>query len=108
MGISIGLDWSTFARPVSRREKYNSQALEADALHFSTDIWSSSVVIVGLDARVVRRADRRESVLMRADCAAAFIVPAHRDLRQHPTRRSARLTRCSIPRRGAWCERVAA
>jgi cation diffusion facilitator family transporter len=28
--------------------KYNSQALEADALHFSTDIWSSSVVIVGL------------------------------------------------------------
>jgi cation diffusion facilitator family transporter len=28
--------------------KYNSQALEADALHFSTDIWSSSVVIFGL------------------------------------------------------------
>src|SRR5713226_9062767 len=28
--------------------KYDSQALEADALHFSTDIWSSAVVIVGL------------------------------------------------------------
>lgn len=28
--------------------KHNSQALEADALHFSTDILSSSVVIVGL------------------------------------------------------------
>lgn len=28
--------------------KYNSQALEADALHFSTDIWSSSVVLLGL------------------------------------------------------------
>ncbi len=28
--------------------KYNSQALEADALHFSTDIWSSSVVLIGL------------------------------------------------------------
>jgi len=28
--------------------KYNSQALEADALHFSTDIYSSSVVILGL------------------------------------------------------------
>ena len=26
----------------------NSQALEADALHFSTDIWSSAVVLVGL------------------------------------------------------------
>ncbi len=29
-------------------KKYNSQALEADALHFSTDILSSGVVIVGL------------------------------------------------------------
>jgi cation diffusion facilitator family transporter len=29
-------------------KKYNSQALEADALHFSTDIWSSAVVLVGL------------------------------------------------------------
>jgi len=28
--------------------KYNSQALEADALHFSTDIWSSMVVLIGL------------------------------------------------------------
>ena len=30
--------------------KYDSQALEADALHFSTDVWSSSVVIAGLVA----------------------------------------------------------
>ncbi len=29
-------------------KKYNSQALEADALHFSTDIWSSTVVLIGL------------------------------------------------------------
>lgn len=29
-------------------KKYNSQALEADALHFSTDIWSSLVVLFGL------------------------------------------------------------
>jgi cation diffusion facilitator family transporter len=28
--------------------KYDSQALEADALHFSTDIWSSGVVVAGL------------------------------------------------------------
>ena len=28
--------------------KHNSQALEADALHFSTDIWSSCVVLIGL------------------------------------------------------------
>ncbi len=29
-------------------EKYDSQALQADALHFRTDIWSSAVVILGL------------------------------------------------------------
>ena len=29
-------------------QKYDSQALEADALHFSTDVWSSGVVILGL------------------------------------------------------------
>ncbi|MDD3687308.1 MAG: cation diffusion facilitator family transporter [Bacteroidales bacterium] len=29
-------------------KKYNSQALEADALHFSTDVWSSLVVLGGL------------------------------------------------------------
>src|SRR5438445_9966142 len=29
-------------------EKYDSQALEADALHFSTDVWSCSVVLLGL------------------------------------------------------------
>jgi cation diffusion facilitator family transporter len=29
-------------------KKYNSQALEADALHFSSDIWTSAVVILGL------------------------------------------------------------
>ena len=29
-------------------KKHDSQALEADALHFSTDIWSSSVVLIGL------------------------------------------------------------
>lgn len=28
--------------------KHNSQALEADALHFTTDVWSSGVVLIGL------------------------------------------------------------
>jgi len=37
------------ARALNRvAKKYNSQALEADALHFSTDIWSSAVVLLGL------------------------------------------------------------
>jgi cation diffusion facilitator family transporter len=48
MGVSIVVD-VTRSRMLKRvADKYESQALEADALHFSTDIWSSSVVIGGL------------------------------------------------------------
>jgi len=39
----------TRSRALSRMaKKHNSQALEAGALHFSTDIWSSCVVLLGL------------------------------------------------------------
>jgi cation diffusion facilitator family transporter len=45
---SILIDY-TRSRSLRRvAKKYNSQALEADALHFSTDIWSSVVVLFGL------------------------------------------------------------
>jgi cation diffusion facilitator family transporter len=45
---SIIIDISR-SRALSRvAKKHNSQALEADALHFSTDIWSSAVVLMGL------------------------------------------------------------
>ncbi|MDD5687908.1 MAG: cation diffusion facilitator family transporter [Elusimicrobia bacterium] len=45
---SIIIDYSR-SRALSKAAKtYNSQALEADALHFSTDIWSSTVVLIGL------------------------------------------------------------
>lgn len=48
MATSIVIDFSR-SRMLSRAaKKYHSQALEADALHFQTDIWSSTVVIVGL------------------------------------------------------------
>src|ERR1700741_4881320 len=36
-------------------DKYASQALEADALHFSTDIWSAGVVVLGLALVLVGR-----------------------------------------------------
>lgn len=46
--VSIAIDF-TRSRALSRAaKKHNSQALEADALHFSTDIWSSAVVLLGL------------------------------------------------------------
>jgi len=45
---SIVIDYSR-SRALRRvADKYDSQALEADALHFSTDIWSSAVVLAGL------------------------------------------------------------
>ncbi len=54
-------------------DRYDSQALQADALHFSTDVWSSSVVIVGLV--IVAYAERtRHPGLLRADPIAALFV----------------------------------
>ncbi len=48
MITAIIVDYSRSRVLFKAAKKYNSQALEADALHFSTDILSSSVVIVGL------------------------------------------------------------
>lgn len=48
MGISIIVDISRSKALYRMAKKYKSQALEADALHFSSDIWSSAVVIIGL------------------------------------------------------------
>jgi len=45
---AIVVDYSRSRILFKAARKYNSQALEADALHFSTDILSSAVVIVGL------------------------------------------------------------
>ncbi len=45
---SIVIDFSRARALKKVAIETNSQALEADALHFSTDIWSSAVVLVGL------------------------------------------------------------
>lgn len=45
---SIVVDYSRSRALARVARKYDSQALEADALHFSTDIWSSLVVLLGL------------------------------------------------------------
>jgi cation diffusion facilitator family transporter len=73
MGFSILVD-SWRSRALKRvADKYDSQALSADALHFRTDIWSSSVVILGLALIVVGR--RLQLDWMRvADPLAALVV----------------------------------
>jgi cation diffusion facilitator family transporter len=46
--VSIAIDYSRSRALKKAADKHQSQALEADALHFSTDIWSSLVVLFGL------------------------------------------------------------
>jgi len=48
--VSIIVDYSRSRALARAARKHQSQALEADALHFSTDIWSSTVVLFGLTA----------------------------------------------------------
>lgn len=73
MFISITVD--TFrSRALFRvARKYNSQALEADALHFSTDVYSSTVVILGLVLVYVAQQTNLRW-LQSADPAAALVV----------------------------------
>ncbi len=73
MGISMGVDsWRSRKLKVIA-ERYDSQALQADALHFSTDIWSSAVVILGL-ALVMAGRHYHLPWLMKADPIAALVV----------------------------------
>jgi cation diffusion facilitator family transporter len=74
MITAIAID-ATRSKILSRTaKKYNSQALEADALHFSTDIWSSSVVILGLILVLVSRTSPNLAFLAKADAVAAMGV----------------------------------
>ena len=48
LGASMVVDWWRSRKLKRIASKYDSQALEADALHFSTDIFSTGIVAVGL------------------------------------------------------------
>jgi cation diffusion facilitator family transporter len=74
--ISIVIDISRSRALMRVGKKHNSQALEADALHFSTDVWSSSVVLLWL--ALVRIGEwaggETQKTLERADAVAALFV----------------------------------
>jgi cation diffusion facilitator family transporter len=74
MAISIIVDISRSRMLYRAAHKHKSHALEADALHFSTDIWSSAVVILGLICVMI--GDRIQSLefLHFADAVAAVFV----------------------------------
>ena len=73
--LSILVDF-TRSRALGRAAReHNSDALEADALHFGTDIWSSAAVLVGLAATYIGQALHRPAFEY-ADPIAALIVAA--------------------------------
>jgi cation diffusion facilitator family transporter len=71
---SIIIDISRSRALMRVAKKHNSQALEADALHFSTDVWSSCVVLVGLVAVKVGEMIGGSDALAKADALAALGV----------------------------------
>ena len=74
MGLSIAIDFTRSRRLARAARKYHSQALEADALHFSTDIWSSAVVILGLIGLSLARFFPGMVWFSKADSLAALVV----------------------------------
>jgi cation diffusion facilitator family transporter len=73
MLISMAVDWWRSQALGRIATKYQSQALEADALHFSTDIWSSGVVVLGLALILLGRLYHLDW-LLRADPITALFV----------------------------------
>jgi cation diffusion facilitator family transporter len=74
MAISIAVDFSRSRMLYRVAVKHRSQALEADALHFSTDIWSSAVVIIGLLGVKLAGWYPALGFLLQADAMAALLV----------------------------------
>src|SRR5580704_13366841 len=74
MILSMGVDvWRS--RALGRIAiKYESQALEADALHFSTDVWSAGVVVLGLVLILLGRTYRLDWLRIADPISALFVA----------------------------------
>lgn len=71
--LSLAVDWSRSRALLRVARRHHSAALEADALHFSTDLWSSLVVLGGL--LLVRLGQATGAPwLVHADPVAALVV----------------------------------
>jgi cation diffusion facilitator family transporter len=74
MLISMAVDYWR-SRSLGRiAQKYDSQALEADALHFSADIWSAGVVVLGLALVLVGRIYHIDRLRYSDPIAALFVA----------------------------------
>jgi cation diffusion facilitator family transporter len=73
--IALSIDITRAKRLSHVAAKYSSEALEADALHFSTDVWSTTVVIAGI-ALVWAGEKWNVPWLIYADAIAGLVVAA--------------------------------
>lgn len=76
VSLAVDISRSAMLRRVTREHK--SQALEADAMHFTTDVWSSAVVLMGLICVAASSHVQQDSflyvALTRSDAVAALCV----------------------------------
>jgi cation diffusion facilitator family transporter len=76
ISLLVDVNRAAMLRRVAKEHK--SQALEADAMHFSTDIWSSAVVLLGLIcvwlAQWIEPDCRFRVLLIKADAIAGIFV----------------------------------
>jgi cation diffusion facilitator family transporter len=72
--VSMGVDFWRSRALGGIAAKYQSQALEADALHFATDIWSSGVVVLGLVLVIIGRKTSIEWLRAADPIAALFVA----------------------------------
>ena len=76
--LSIAVDFTRSRKLKTVAERYHSDALAANALHFSSDIWSSVAVLIGLGASWVGSSEAGRNMglewLRFADPVAAIVV----------------------------------
>jgi divalent metal cation (Fe/Co/Zn/Cd) transporter len=74
MIASIGIDFWRSRMLSDAARRYHSRALEADALNFRADMYSATVVIVGLALTMLGERLGRVPWLAKADAVAALVV----------------------------------
>jgi cation diffusion facilitator family transporter len=74
MIVAVIVDYTRSRALLRVARKLGSQALEADAMHFRTDIWSSIMVIAGLAIVAIGRTWQLPPWLAQADAVAALGV----------------------------------
>lgn len=74
MLVSIGVCFSHSRNLFRAAKKHNSRTLEANALHFRTDIWSSALVILGLVGICIAMANPAFIFMGKVDTIAALVI----------------------------------